>query len=762
MSSLEALRRTSTNVVLGILVCSAIAVIAAAVVVAPDKVLPAALVVGPSAACVFLLHFSGAPCLSVRIAAAVGMITAPAALLYVFEAHPWQLDMHMTFFAMLAVTALLCDWRAVLAGAAVTAVHHLGFNMLMPGIVFPGGADLSRVVLHAAVVVVETGALMWLADKLARTLTLADEKVLEANEEKQRAERLAAESLEAEKKRAEAELQRAEADKKRERERLEAERRAERERFEAEQRALEEKAAREKQERELREAEAARKRREAEERRLAEEADKERKRAEEERLREERLALEEEARAERERQAEAKRQAEEETRREREAAAERERELREEAAERERAAAEERRLADERARKEKAEAEARLEKQRLDAERQALEERERAAEEQRRQREAAAEKAEAQRRAMITALSESIGEVMKNARAGDFAGRVETNFEDPELNELASNLNGFIETISESLAETNLVLDAIRDSDLTQRIDGDYQGAFGKLKDGVNDSAESLLDMVTGIHRLSDSVGFSLRDLLSNVSTLSDQTSTQAATLEETSAALESFSAALEETAKRSSTMRDNAAQTRASAEMGGEVMSRATKAIDRVAASSKQVNDIVGVIENIAFQTNLLALNASVEAARAGDAGKGFAVVAAEVRNLAQSTANASKEISGLIEASNGEIAAGVDLVGQAAENLGRIVDDIVQNASLIDEISDATDGQALTLQEINTAMRDLDRLTQGNSGLVENNTTAIEAARGEFSRLEKALARFKIGSAADKAEKPDEQQAA
>jgi methyl-accepting chemotaxis protein len=744
--SIDTLQHTAQRILVGVLFAYALPIGAGAALIAPEKLLPAILILAASAGSVALLHFSQGTAASTRIATGIALISGPAILLYVFEGHPWQLDMHMTFFAALGLTALLGDWRAVLAGAAITAVHHLGFNMILPGLVFPDGADINRVILHAVVVVAETGALIWLTDKLARTLHLADEKIAEAEAQTVRAETLAAEQLETERQRAEEERERARAEEEAQRQRFEAEQQAIRERHEAEQRAMKEKAAREAREREIREAEAQRRREEAEAKRRAEEEERERRRQEQEKAREERLALEEKMRREREEAAERRRLEEEETRREREAAELRERQLREEAAERERQAKERQRLAEEKAAKERAEGEARLREEKLEAERKALAEREEAAERQRRERAEAEAKRELERRAMMKALNDSIGEVMRSARAGNFNNRVEAAFDDEELNELASNLNGFIDTVQNGLDETNTVLRALKDSDLTLRVQGEFEGAFKELVDGVNYSADGLVEVITGIKQLSDRVGMSLTDILRSVETLSSQTSTQAATLEETTASLESFSTAIEQTAKRATDMRATARTMQEQAENGGEVMVRATDAIDKVAASSKRVTEIIGVIENIAFQTNLLALNASVEAARAGEAGKGFAVVAGEVRNLAQSTATASQEISSLIQSSHREIDQGVKLVGEAATGLSKIVEQVVSNAAVIDEISGATEGQSITLREINQAMRDLDRLTQANNTLVENNTMAIDASREEFGKLEQAISRFRI----------------
>ncbi|MEM7741198.1 MAG: methyl-accepting chemotaxis protein [Pseudomonadota bacterium] len=535
-------------------------------------------------------------------------------------------------------------------------------------------------------------------------------------------------------------------------ERRAAEARAEKERLEAEEKARQERAAAEERERELRE-EASRKEMEARERQREAEAEALRERAaEEKRLMEEKAAAEEQARLEREAAAEERRKEEEQRRQEKLAAEERERQLREEAAERERIAEKERQEAEAEAMRQKAAAEKRRLEEQAAAEEQARQEREAAAERERQREVEAQQRAEQERRAMIQSLASSIGEVVRAARAGDFSKTVVADFDDPELNDLAENLNQLVGTVKGGLAETVDVLRALRDSDLTQRVDGQFEGSFADLRDGVNFAADGLANVLTNLRSTSTRVGASLSELMGGVDQLSSQTSTQAATLEETSAALQSFTTTVEQTSQRTAEMRDNARATQTKAEAGGQVMTEATEAMDRVANSSKKVTEITSVIESIAFQTNLLALNASVEAARAGEAGKGFAVVAAEVRSLAQSTANASKEISTLISAANDEIKGGVDLVSRAADDLKLIVDEVATNVSLIDDVSQATQSQTLTLREINLAMTDLDRLTQGNNTLVDSNNHAIGQAKLEFDQLDTLVAGFRLtgGSAA------------
>ncbi len=529
-------------------------------------------------------------------------------------------------------------------------------------------------------------------------------------------------------------------------ERRAAEARAEKERLEAEEKARQERAAAEERERQLRE-EAAQKEMEARERQREAEAKALRERAEEEkRLMEEKAAAEEEARLEREAAAEERRLEEEKRRQEKLAAEERERQLREEAAERERIAEKKRQEAEAEAMRKEAAAEKRRLEEQAAAEEQARQEREAAAERERQREIEAQQRLEEERRAMIQSLASSIGEVVLAARAGDFSKQVAADFDDPELNDLAENLNQLVGTVKGGLEETVEVLRALKDSDLTQRVDGDFEGSFADLRDGVNFAADGLANVLMNLRSTSTRVGSSLSELLGGVDQLSSQTSTQAATLEETSAALQSFTATVEQTSQRTTEMRDNARATQTKAEAGGQVMTEATEAMDRVATSSKKVTEITSVIESIAFQTNLLALNASVEAARAGEAGKGFAVVAAEVRSLAQSTANASKEISTLISEANNQIKGGVDLVSRAADDLKLIVDEVAENVELIDDVSQATQSQTVALREINLAMNDLDRLTQGNNTLVDSNNHAIGQAKLEFDQLDNLVAGFRI----------------
>jgi len=750
-SSIDRIRHQAQRIIELALLSYAVILPAAALLVSPDRfVATLAPLAATCAGAVLVARMHRGQAIS-RMALAVGLVSGPAVSLYVFAGHPWQLDMHMGFYAALALSALLCDWRSVIAAAGVIALHHLSLNFVLPALVFPDGTDLARVVLHAVIVIMQTVALVWLSVTLAQSLNLADGKVAEAEKEKERAEALASQQLAAERARADAEKAKLDAER-RELEAAErrhaAEAKAEAERLEAEERARVEREAAAARERKLRE-EAAEKERLAREQEVKLEQER---MAEEARLLREKTEAERLAQQEREAAAEMQRQQELTREKERLAAEERERQLRDEAAKKERLAEERQRAAAAAMERQQAEEEKKRLKEKADAEQKAMQERAEATERERQRELAAQQKLEQERKAMIQKLGTAIGDVVDAAQLGDFTRRVDTDFSDNELNQLAGSLNRLIDTVQEGLGDSIHVLRALQQYDLTQRIEGSYHGAFGELRDGVNFSVDGLAEVISNLRHTSTTVGSSLTELMRGVDELSSQTATQAATLEETSASLQSFTSTVKTTAQRASEMRDNARGTQTKAEEGGRIMTEATEAMDRVASSSKKVTDITSVIESIAFQTNLLALNASVEAARAGDAGKGFAVVAAEVRNLAQSTADASKEIGTLIDQSNTEIKDGVDLVSKAAADLKTIVEDVALNVSLIDEVYQSTDNQSLTLQELNSAMADLDRLTQNNNTLVDRNNHAIAGTKSRFDKLDQLVEKFEVSRSGPK----------
>ncbi|MGB3335895.1 MAG: methyl-accepting chemotaxis protein [Devosia sp.] len=350
------------------------------------------------------------------------------------------------------------------------------------------------------------------------------------------------------------------------------------------------------------------------------------------------------------------------------------------------------------------------------------------------------------RQKMMSELQSAFGEVVDAAVAGDFTRQVSVEFPDPELNGLAAGVNNLVSTFNRGVTEIGHVLGAMANTDLTERMEGDYEGAFATLKSDINAVADKLTEVVSQLRHTSGSLKTATGEILSGANDLSERTTKQAATIEETSAAMEQLAGTVLQNAQRAKEASANAAQVTRTAEEGGQVMDAATSAMERITQSSAKISNIIGMIDDIAFQTNLLALNASVEAARAGDAGKGFAVVAVEVRRLAQSAAQASSEVKVLIEQSAGEVNAGSKLVGDAAGKLKAMLDAARGNNGLLESIANDSREQASAIEEVTTAVRTMDEMTQHNAALVEETNAAIEQTEAQASELDRIVDVFRI----------------
>ena len=353
---------------------------------------------------------------------------------------------------------------------------------------------------------------------------------------------------------------------------------------------------------------------------------------------------------------------------------------------------------------------------------------------------------QAERAAMMQDLQRAFGAVVDAAIAGDFTKRVDAEFPDDELNTLARSVNNLVATVDRGVGETGSVLASLADTDLTRRMEGDYQGAFAKLKADTNAVAEKLTDIVGQLKDTSRTLKTATGEILSGANDLSERTTKQAATIEETSAAMEQLASTVLQNAERAKEASGVASTVTRTAEEGGQVMHQATEAMERITQSSGKISNIIGLIDDIAFQTNLLALNASVEAARAGDAGKGFAVVAVEVRRLAQSAANASSEVKVLIEQSADEVKGGSRLVLDAAAKLEAMVTAARSSNELMSGIAKDSRDQAGAIEEVNTAVRTMDEMTQHNAALVEEINAAIEQTEAQATELDRIVDIFAI----------------
>jgi methyl-accepting chemotaxis protein len=354
------------------------------------------------------------------------------------------------------------------------------------------------------------------------------------------------------------------------------------------------------------------------------------------------------------------------------------------------------------------------------------------------------------------ALNSELSEVVGAAILGDFSRRVGVHYADPELNTLAQSVNNLVETVDRGISETGSVLSALADADLTKRMNGQYAGALARLKDDTNAVGDKLAEVVSQLRSTSRTLKTATGEILAGANDLSERTTKQAATIEETSAAMEQLASTVAQNATRAQEASASAENVTNTAEAGGQVMLKATEAMERITASSGKISNIIGLIDDIAFQTNLLALNASVEAARAGEAGKGFAVVAVEVRRLAQSAAEASSEVKALIEQSGTEVAGGSKLVAEAASKLEAMLDGARRNHELLAGIARESREQAASIEEVNVAVRTLDEMTQHNAALVEETNAAIEQTEAQAAELDRIVDIFTIADPAQRAPKP------
>ncbi len=326
-----------------------------------------------------------------------------------------------------------------------------------------------------------------------------------------------------------------------------------------------------------------------------------------------------------------------------------------------------------------------------------------------------------------------------------------------EIGEIARAVDDYRRAVTEAEREKTRVvarvtealatgLAALARGDLTSHIDDDFPDAYAKVRADFNKAALALHGTLSQVAQAAASIGSGTSDIWQASDDLSQRTEQQAASLEETAAAMTQITATVQSTAghavKANATARDAAEE----AERSGEIVRRAVEAMGGIERGASEISDIISVIDGIAFQTNLLALNAGVEAARAGDAGRGFAVVASEVRALAQRSADAAKDVKTRITASSIQVGAGVALVGDAGRALERIVQKINEVSALVADIADAAEQQSTGLQQINTAVCEMDGVTQQNAAMVEEATAAARSLANEVDGMMRQIAGFRL----------------
>nr|WP_244632747.1 methyl-accepting chemotaxis protein [Agrobacterium fabrum] len=293
-------------------------------------------------------------------------------------------------------------------------------------------------------------------------------------------------------------------------------------------------------------------------------------------------------------------------------------------------------------------------------------------------------------------------------------------------------------------------LSKLSDGDVSYRIDQPFTATLDGVRNDFNMSAEKLQSALTRVAQNAGGIGAGANEIKSAADDLAKRTEQQAAAVEETAAALEEITTTVRDSTKRAQEAGQIVSRAKAGAEQSGEVVRRAVIAMEQISKSANEISNIIGVIDEIAFQTNLLALNAGVEAARAGEAGKGFAVVAQEVRELAQRSASAAKEIKALITTSNDQVQQGVQLVGDTGKALATIVSEVQEINRHVVSIVESAQEQSSGLQQINTAVNQMDQDTQKNAAMVEETNAASHSLAKEVASLNQLLSQFRLAEGA------------
>ncbi len=350
----------------------------------------------------------------------------------------------------------------------------------------------------------------------------------------------------------------------------------------------------------------------------------------------------------------------------------------------------------------------------------------------------------------VDALVKVVAEIQQMVEAaasrGDFSTRMDMAGKLGYTQTLSELLNQLSDVTDTGLRDIMRVANALAEGDLTQSIAKDYPGLFGETKDGINATVENLKTLVDEIKVAVESINTGAKEIAQGNQDLSQRTEEQASSLEETASSMEELTSTVKQNAENAKQANQLAIGSSDVAGKGGAVVGQVVDTMASINESSRKIVDIISVIDGIAFQTNILALNAAVEAARAGEQGRGFAVVAAEVRNLAQRSAAAAKEIKTLIGDSVDKVENGSKLVQQAGDTMEEIVTSIKRVTDIMAEISAASAEQSSGIEQVNQAITQMDEVTQQNAALVEEATAAAESLEEQAQNLSASVSVFKL----------------
>ena len=341
-----------------------------------------------------------------------------------------------------------------------------------------------------------------------------------------------------------------------------------------------------------------------------------------------------------------------------------------------------------------------------------------------------------------------IQSVVIAALNGDLTQTINEDDKQGFFKDLGTNINQLSTVCRSIIKDASHVVGAMAKGDLTQSIDHDYSGSFGELKTNVNDTVKHIKDIIENIHESAELVNSGSSEISMGVDDLSERTEQQAASLEETAASMEQMTSSVQQSASSAKDASEMTSTAEQCAIAGGQAVDSAVIAMQGINEASNKIAAIIGVIDEIAFQTNLLALNAAVEAARAGEQGRGFAVVAGEVRTLAQRSAGAAKEIKDLISDSVTRVDKGSKLVNDSGTTLKEIIGSVKEVSNAIGSLSTAGEQQYIGIQQVNSAVLNMDQMTQQNAALVEQSSAACQGLSEQAQKLTELVSFFDTGS--------------